>query len=135
MKKFLIVGCLFVFAFMASAQGGQGGQRGQMTPERRAELAAQRYERMKTELKLTDKQVADIKKIDEEFAPKQRELAEKYRDDREKMAAERTKLNEARNAKVKPLLSAEQYTKYIEFNRPRQGQGQGQGGGGGNRQN
>ena len=124
MKKFLVVSCLLVFAFMASAQGGQGGQRGQMSPEQQA----QRYERMKTECKLTDKQIADIKKIDEEFAPKQRELFEKYRDDREKMAAERTKLNEARNAKVKPLLSAEQYTKYVEFNRPRQG-----GGGGGNR--
>jgi len=127
MKKIFCIACMLTFAFMISAQGGQGGGQGrQMSPEQQA----QRYERMKTELKLTDKQLADIKKIDEEFAPKQRELFEKYRDDREKMQAERTKLTEARNAKVKPLLSAEQYTKYVEFMRPRQGQG---GGGGGNR--
>ena len=125
MKKFLVVGCLLMFAFMASAQGGQGFG-GQMTPEQRAEFAARRYERMKTELKLTDKQLADIKKVEEEFTPKQMELFEKYRDDREKMREEMTKLSDARNAKVKPLISAEQYTKYVEFNRPRQG-------GGGNR--
>ena len=129
MKKFLVAGCLLMFAFMASAQGGQGGQRGgQMTPEQRAEFAARRYERMKTELSLTDKQLADIKKVEEEFTPKQMELFEKYRDDREKMGEEMRKLTDARNAKVKPLISTEQYTKYVEFNRPRQG-----GGGGGNR--
>ena len=127
MKKIFCITCMLTFALMISAQGGQGGGQGrQMSPEQQA----QRYERMKTELKLNDKQLAEIKKIDEEFAPKQRELFEKYRDDREKMQAERTKLTEARNAKVKKLLSAEQYTKYVEFMRPRQGQG---GGGGGNR--
>jgi len=125
MKKIFCITCMLTFALMISAQGGQGGGQGrQMSPEQQA----QRYERMKTELKLNDKQLAEIKKIDEEFAPKQRELFEKYRDDREKMQAERTKLTEARNAKVKKLLSAEQYTKYVEFMRPRQGQG-----GGGNR--
>jgi len=98
-----------------------------MSPEARA----QRYETLKKECKLTDKQLDEIKKIDDEFAPKQRELFEKYRDDREKMAAERTKLNEARNAKVKPLLSKEQFDKYVELtSRP---QGNRQGGGGGNR--
>jgi len=127
MKKFLVLGCLLMIAFMASAQGGQGG--GQMTPEQRAEFMARRYERMKTELTLTDKQLADIKKVEEEFFPKQMELFEKYRDDRETMMTEFQKLREEQNKKVKPLISAEQYTKYVEFNNFRRGQG----GGGGNR--
>ena len=133
MKKFLVLGCLLMFAFIASAQGGQGG--GQMTPEQRAEFVAQRYERLKTECKLTDKQLADIKKVEEDFAPKQQELMEKFRgsQDREAMSAEFQKLREEINAKVKPLISAEQYTKYVEFNTFRS-RGQG-GGGGGNRQN
>ena len=130
MKKFLVAGCLLIFAFMVSAQGGQGGQRGgQRTPEQQA----QRYERMKTTVGLNDKQIADIKKIDEEFAPKLRELREKYPNDREKMQEERTKLTNQQNEKVKPLLTAEQYTKYVEF--VRQGPGQRGQGGGGNRRN
>ena len=131
MKKVFVVGCLLMFSFVISAQQGGGQGRGgfQMTPEQQA----QQYERMKSELSLTDKQIADIKKIDEEFAPKQRELMEKMRNggDREKMREEMTKLNEERNAKVKPLLSAEQYTKYVEmFSRVG---GRPGGGGGGNR--
>ena len=129
MKKFFVTGCLLMFAFMLSAQQGGGQNRGQMTPEQRA----QRYERMKTDLKLTDKQLADIKKIDEEFTPKQTELREKYRDDRDKMREESQKLNEQRNAKVKPLLSAEQYTKYVEQYGRGFGGGRPGGGGGGNR--
>ena len=131
MKKIFIVGCLLMFAFMVSAQQGGGQGRG-MSPEQQA----QRYETMKKELGLTDAQLASIKKIDEEFNPKMRELFEKYRDDRDKYTEERTKLTEARNAKVKPLLSAEQYTKYVEMMSRfggRQGGNRQGGGGGGNR--
>ena len=131
MKKIFIVGCLLMFAFMVSAQQGGGQGRG-MSPEQQAE----RYATMKKELGLTDDQLDKIKKIDEEFNPKMRELFEKYRDDRDKMMEERTKLVEARNAKVKPLLSAEQYTKYVEMTSRFGGRGgnrQGGGGGGGNR--
>ena len=132
MKKIFIVGCLLMFAFMVSAQQGGGQGRG-MSPEQQAE----RYATMKKELGLTDDQLTKIKKIDEEFYHKMRELYEKYRDDREKMREEGRKLIEARNAKVKPLLSAEQYTKYVEmtnrFVGRQGGDRQGGGGGGGNR--
>ena len=87
MKKIFIVGCLLMFAFMVSAQQG-GGQRRGMSPEQQAE----RYATMKKELGLTDDQLTKIKKIDEEFTPKMRELYEKYRDDREKMREEGRKL-------------------------------------------
>ena len=65
---------------------------------------------------MTDKQLADIKKVDDEFfLPKMQEVFEKADGDFEKMMAEMAKLTEERNAKVKPLISAEQYTKYIEM--------------------
>ena len=136
MKKFLVLGCLFVFAFLASAQGGQGGGGFQMTPEQQAEFQARRDERLKTECKLTDKQLADIKKVEESYTPKMNELRTKFMEtqDREKWAADFQKLREEINAKVKPLISAEQYAKYVELNSPTFGQrGQGGGGGGGNR--
>jgi hypothetical protein len=84
---------------------------------------------MKKDLGLNDTQLAGIKKIEEEYQPKMRELFQTYGDDREKMMAERTKLMNERNEKVKPLISAEQYTKYVAMSQ----QGRPGGGGGGNR--
>jgi Spy/CpxP family protein refolding chaperone len=123
MKKVFVASILLMFAFMVSAQGRGGG--GQMSPEQQA----QRYETMKKDLGLNDTQLAGIKKIEEEYQPKMRELFQTYGDDREKMMAERTKLMNERNEKVKPLISAEQYTKYVEM----ANQQRGPGGGGGNR--
>ena len=126
MKKFFVVSCLLMFAFMVSAQQG-GGQRGQMTPER----LAQRYEQYKKEMNLTDKQLDDIKKIEADYRTKMTAMREKIGDDREKMREEMTKLRNEQNEKVKPLLKEDQYKKYVELNTfNRQG-----GGGGGNRQN
>ena len=109
MKKIFIVTCLLTFAFMISAQGGQGG--GGMNSER----MAQYYDGLKKDCKLTDKQLAEIKKIDESYMPKYRDLFEKYRDDRDKMTEEFTKLRKEVSGKVKPLLSAEQFKKYEEI--------------------
>jgi Spy/CpxP family protein refolding chaperone len=109
MKKIFVASVLLMFAFMVSAQGqGRGGQ---MSPEQQA----QRFETMKKDLGLNDTQLDGIKKIEEEYQPKMRELFQKYGDDREKMMQERTKLMNERNEKVKPLISAEQYTKYVEM--------------------
>ena len=127
MKRIFVAGLLLMFAFMVSAQQG-GGQRGQMTPEQLAE----RYEKMKTELKLTDKQLTEIKKIEADYRTKMRDAREKAGGDREKMREEMTKLRNEQNAKVKPQLKEDQYKKYVDdFNRF--GRPGGQGGGGGNR--
>ena len=140
MKKIFVASILFMFAFMVSAQQG-GGQRGQMTPEQLAQFQAQQFERMKTDLTLTDKQVADIKKVYDEYTPKQNDLRQKYMGqgqggDMEKFREESTKLNDERNAKIKPLITADQYTKYLEsFGRGFGGGQQGRPGGGGPRQN
>ena len=125
MKKFFVAGIMLMFVFMVSAQGRGAG--GQMSPEQQA----QRFETMKKELNLNDTQLAGIKKIEEEYQPKMRELFQQYGEDREKMMQERTKLMNERNEKVKPLISAEQYTKYVEMSN-QQGR-PGGGGGGGNR--
>jgi len=129
MKKFVIAGCILMFALMVSAQnqGGQGGQRFGMSEEERAKW----YEDVKKELKITTAQLDSIKKFDAEFTPKQRELFEKYRDDPEGRREATTKLREQQDAKLKKVLTTEQFTKYQEFRRQRM-QRPG-GGGGGNR--
>ena len=124
MKKFFVAGIMLMFAFMVSAQGQGRGGGGQMSPEQQA----QRFETMKKDLNLNDTQLSGIKNIEEEYQPKMLELFEKYGNDREKMMQERTKLTNERNEKVKPLISAEQYTKYVEMSNQ-----QGRPGGGGNR--
>ena len=139
MKKIFMVACMLTFAFMISAQGGQGGggqrqgggQGGgfQQSPER----IAQNQERMKTELKLNDKQFADYKKIDEEMRKKQADVRQNAAGDREKMQAENLKLRTEQNEKMKKILTADQFKKYEEL--MAQQQQRGQGGGGGNRQN
>ena len=108
MKKIFIVSCLLTFAYMVSAQGGGGIQQN-------SERMNQYYEAMKKECNLNDKQVAEIKKLDEAFFPKLAEVFEKYGDNREKMTEEMTKVRTEQNTKVKPLLSADQFKKYEAF--------------------
>jgi len=147
MKKVFMVVCMLTFAFMISAQGGQGGQGGgqggqgggqrqgggmrQQTPEQIAERQAQ----MKKDLNLNDKQFAEYKKIDEEMTKKQQTLFQNAQNsgggfDREAF----TKLNDERTAKMKALLTADQFKKYEEL-LAAQRQRMAQGGGGGQRQN
>ena len=124
MRKIFAANILLMFVIMVSAQGpGRGGQ---MSPEQQA----QRYETMKKDLNLNDTQLAGIKKVEEEYQPKMRALFQQYGNDREKMMQERTNLMNERNEKVKPLISAEQYTKYVALSNQ---QGRPGGGGGGNR--
>jgi hypothetical protein len=109
MKRIFIVTCLLTFAFMVSAQQGGGQGRGfQRTPEQ----LAQYYADLKKELTLNDKQLADIKKIDEEYTTKQRAAREKGGDN---VREEMTKLRTEQTAKIKPLLSADQFKKYEAF--------------------
>ena len=123
MKRIFIVTCLLTFAFMVSAQGGQGGGFRQQTPE---QIAAQQ-EQMKKDLNLNDKQFADYKKIDSEYRTKLTTARQNAGDDREKMREEMTKLNTERNTKIKAALTADQYKKYEELMAQRRQ------GGGGNR--
>ena len=120
-----MLACMLTFAFMISAQGGQGG--GQMTPEQRAKFQADQLERYKTELKLNDKQFADFKKIEDEYNKKLQDARQGGNFDREAM----TKMREERTKKIKAVITADQFKKFEELEAARM-QRQG---GGGNRQN
>jgi Spy/CpxP family protein refolding chaperone len=141
MKKIFLMClmCTFTFSMMAQREGGnRGGDR--------AARAEKRLETLKQELKLSDKQVKDLKAIEDEFAAKARasrgegrELSEKAKED---LKVARDKVQK----KYKELLSEEQYKKFQELqkkeasereNRGRAGNGNGNGnrGNSGNRRN
>jgi ribosomal protein L29 len=105
MKRIFVLSCMLVFTFMVSAQGPGG--RGMSDEER-----GKQYEELKKELTLSDQQVDSLKAIDGEFSTKMREAREKNGDDRDKNRADMTSLREKRDARVKTILTKEQYTKY-----------------------
>lgn len=117
MKKILVLGCLFMFAFMVSAQNRGGGQGpGDMD---------KRYEELKKKLSLNDQQVDSLKVIDQEFFTKMREQREKNGGDREKGREEMKKMGEQRDERVKTILTDEQFTKYKEMENQRRQRGPG----------
>jgi len=75
------------------------------------------------ELKLTDDQVANLKKGDTELRTQMQATWEKKDVSREEMKEAMGKMREARNEMVKKNLTPEQYTKYIELEKknPRNG--------------
>ena len=136
MKKIFIAACMLTFAFMISAQGGQGGGQGggqrqggfQQTPE---QIAA-RNEQWKKDLNLNDKQFAEFKKINEDYQAK---LAAARQGGGGGGGEATQKLREEQTTKLKAALTADQFKKYEELTAAQRGQrGQG-GGGGGQRQN
>ena len=116
---------LFCGAFAAQAQPG-GGFGGQMDPE---QFATRRADQMKESLKLTDQQYKDVVAY---FKEQMTEMQKRFEGgqggggfDMEEMQ----KLRQAQEAKLKAILTEEQYKKYAEEQQNRRGQG-GPGGGG-----
>ena len=95
MKKlvFLATTLLMFLAITVNAQ--QRGPRERMTPEQQA---TRTVERLTTELKLTDKQHADLKKWYTESFKKREEAMQKNRDNREAMRDQMKKDREAADA-------------------------------------
>lgn len=118
MKKILIAGFMFMFAFVISAQNRErgNGPGGDMT---------KRYEEMKKELDLTEQQVDSIKAIDQELFTKMREQRDKNGDDREKGREEMKKMSEQKDERVKAILTEEQFTKYQKMESERRQRGPG----------
>ena len=110
MKKlvFLATTLLMFLAITVNAQ--QRGPRERMTPEQQA---TRTVERLTTELKLTDKQQADLKKWYTESFKKREEAMQKNRDNREAMRDQMKKDREAADAELKKVLTEEQYKTYI----------------------
>jgi hypothetical protein len=72
-------------------------------------------EQMIKELKLTDDQVANIKKENEELRAQMRASRENKEFSREDMKAMMDKVKAARDEMMKKNLSADQYKAYVEF--------------------
>jgi len=135
MKKKLGFSLLMILAvaISMSAQDGQRrqGQGGGQGQGARGGNSAQRYEQLKKDLKLEDKQVDSLKVIDNQFRDEMQKLRENNQGggeggfDREAFQ----KLNDKRNARVKKILTEEQYKKYLE-QQTRRPAGGGPGGGG-----
>jgi hypothetical protein len=118
MKKFffLVVACI-ALAVVASAQG-----RGP-NPEAMKQM-------LKDSLQLSDKQIDSVTAILQEFQPKQREIFSNQDMSREDKMAKMKELTDARNARLKGILTSEQFKKYQEMEeRRRQRMGGGRPGG------
>jgi len=135
MKKILFV--IVCLAVVSTAVFGQGqGQR--RTPEQSAQATT---DWMKTECKLTDKQVAPVNEINLTFAKAQQKLMENAAGgggDFTAMREARQKLEDQRVKDLEKILSKEQVEAYKKAaaERMQRGPGGGQGGGqggGGNR--
>ena len=119
MKKlvFLATTLLMFLAITVNAQ--QRGPRERMTPEQQA---TRTVERLTTELKLTDKQQADLKKwYTESFKKREEAMRDQMKKDRE-----------AADAELKKVLTEEQYKTYKanEEKRMKEWQQRGRQGGG-----
>lgn len=126
-KTFAIAAALLIgtAAFAQNQDGPQRPQRKQMSAE---EVATMRTERMAKSLELTDKQKAEIYKINLESAAEQ----QKEREEMMKMMQERREKQKAReeatDERMQKILDASQYKKWLkqkqnEQNRGRMGQG------------
>lgn len=130
MKKFFVLGLMCMCALMATAQNQERGRRAGMSEEERAKW----YEELKKDLKLTGKQVDSLKVIDTEFQTKMREMRvsrdqqeNQSEADRTKRREEMQKMNEKRTARIKAVLTEDQYKKYEEKSQARRQRGGGEG--------
>lgn len=77
--------------------------------------ATPQTEQMIKDLKLTDKQAADLKSLNEEFATKMKNDRESAKADRQKVRDNMKQMREDRNAKIKKILTDEQYQQYLKM--------------------
>ncbi|RZK73272.1 MAG: periplasmic heavy metal sensor [Pedobacter sp.] len=106
MKRLLII-CALLFSTVAFAQAqqGQGGGRMGGTPEERAKRST---EMLAEKLKLTDDQKTKVTAIYLEQNAKMRKLRDSLGDNREGMMAVMVKNTQESEAKIEPLLTADQ---------------------------
>lgn len=134
MKKVIITllmagAMLFGGAFAAQAQPG-GGFGGQMDPE---QIATRRADQMKESLKLTDQQYKDVVAYLKEQMAEMQKRFEGGQGGGGFDMEEMQKLRQAQEAKLKTILTEEQFKKYSEEQQNRRGPGGGGGGFGGGR--
>ena len=127
MKKLFVLSIMLVTSIVfVKAQGGGGFQN--MTAEERAKRMDDRLAEVCTGL--TADQKAKLKVVNLDMAKQQTEAMQKNQGNREAMVATNQKIEEAREAKYKGILTAAQLKQYTDdrAKRPQRG-----GGGGGQR--
>ena len=124
MKKIIFAAVTLLFSVSLFAQGPQ---RREFKPE---DMATRMADGMKKELSLNDKQYKSVYdlylKRGEEMKARREKGQQGQQVDREARREEMKKSQEAMNAELKKILTAEQYTKYEEMlkkQRQRQRQG------------
>ena len=118
MKRIL----LFALMVMLGLGSAIAQQRGNFDPEK---MLQRQVDEMKQTLNLTPDQVAKITPILKSAQEKQRAQMQKMRDgggnfDREKMRADRQKMMAETDAKIKPILKADQVKKLETFRQDQQ---------------
>lgn len=102
---------LFVGLGLMSKAQDEGMQKKKMIMKHQTD-----YAKLKTDLGLTDKQVADWKKLDEDMKPSMDEMHKGHTEDMNKMKmkhqTEMDNMDLLRNDKLKNILSKEQFEKY-----------------------
>lgn len=103
----------------------QNPQYQRMTPEERAKAET---EQMKTDLALTNDQVAKVDTINLKYAKLRMGMRGQFQGDREGMMAKMQEMQQQKNAELKTVLTEEQMKKYEELLQQRRGfRGQGRG--------
>ena len=135
MKKMLFAAVALIFSVSMFAQAPQRGERREFKPE---EMATRMADGMKKELNLNDEQYKSVYNLylkrGEEMKARRDKGQQGQQVSREARREEMKKNQEAMNAELKKILTAEQYTKYEEMlkkQQQRQRQGGPRGGQGG----
>lgn len=135
MKKLLLAAVALMFSVSMFAQQPQRGERREFKPE---EMATRMADGMKKELNLNDEQYKSVYNLylkrGEEMKARRDKGQQGQLVSREARREEMKKNQEAMNAELKKILTAEQYTKYEEMlkkQQQRQRQGGPRGGQGG----
>lgn len=135
MKKLLLAAVALMFSVSMFAQQPQRGERREFKPE---EMATRMADGMKKELNLNDEQYKSVYNLylkrGEEMKARRDKGQQGQQVSREARREEMKKNQEALNAELKKILTAEQYTKYEEMlkkQQQRQRQGGPRGGQGG----
>lgn len=117
MKKNILKN-IFALSFGLLISVGAMAQGGNMQ-----ERAQQQVEQLKTELSLTDEQVARLKEINSKNAEEMRELRNNASGDRNQMMQQMRELRKNRDTEIRAMLTEEQAAKFDELQKE-QKQGQ-----------
>lgn len=113
--RFYFLATALLFATVVMAQPPQGGP-GMMNPE---EMVKRQTDEMVKELGLDAKQTEKVTAINKKYADKMGKLFQESQGNREGMREKMQALRTEKDAELKPILTAEQYTKYQELEKQR----------------